>query len=410
MFANKKWMKLTALIITVMMSVSMLASCQVGSTIVDEAGNEGVVSVIPKEEQVTVPYTGLPLENTIYTDDPAYAPNTGDNTSNNNTVGDDVPGDDVAGDDVAGDDAPGDDVPGDDAPGDDVAGDDASGDDTADDDFVDDGEYKEENVYSILSYNLRSGNDGGSKDKAARAPYLKQVAESYDADIMGFQEVTPDWCDYTIEFFSEKYDYSYLFRTSAAITPSGAGDEASSIFFKKDKFEMLDTGHFWISDTPEVPSKSWDDNHNRICTWVKLKIKATGKIFYHFNLHTGLTNTCEDKSTKVVLNQLIKIVGEYSATITGDFNMPQWGFGYKNFMSSGDISDVNTDLDNDPTGTVDGYHDYENVTGSKNIIDFCFYTPKGIVPISYKVVDGYTEADNNYVSDHKGLFVEAAVI
>src|SRR3546814_14316298 len=64
-----------------------------------------------------------------------------------------------------------------------------------------------------------------------------------------------------------------------------SSDLYSAIFYKKDRFRLLDHDTFWLSETPEVPSKGWDAALNRICTWGKFRDKESRKEFFYFNLH-----------------------------------------------------------------------------------------------------------------------------
>ena len=59
--------------------------------------------------------------------------------------------------------------------------------------------------------------------------------------------------------------------------------EHSAIFYRKDRFTLIKNGDFWLSETPDQPSKGWDATCcNRICSWVQLTDNATGKNFYFF--------------------------------------------------------------------------------------------------------------------------------
>ena len=62
--------------------------------------------------------------------------------------------------------------------------------------------------------------------------------------------------------------------------------EHSAIFYKTSRFDLLDKGNFWFSETPDVPGKGWDATCcNRICSWGKFRDKESGKVFYFFNSH-----------------------------------------------------------------------------------------------------------------------------
>ena len=55
--------------------------------------------------------------------------------------------------------------------------------------------------------------------------------------------------------------------------------EHSAIFYRKEKFEVLDHGDFWLSTITDRPNKGWDAVLPRICTWGKFRDKQTGFTF-----------------------------------------------------------------------------------------------------------------------------------
>lgn len=61
--------------------------------------------------------------------------------------------------------------------------------------------------------------------------------------------------------------------------------EIMAIFYRSDHFEALDSGTFWLSETPDEVSRGWDAACNRTVTWALLREKATGKSFYYLNTH-----------------------------------------------------------------------------------------------------------------------------
>ena len=99
-------------------------------------------------------------------------------------------------------------------------------------------------------------------------------------------------------------------------------DEASPIFWRKDRFEKLDAGQFWMSETPDVPgSKSWDAMFPRVCTWVKLRQKATGREFFYFNCHTDHKSIeARQKGVQLVLERIASIAKDAPVLFGGDFN------------------------------------------------------------------------------------------
>jgi endonuclease/exonuclease/phosphatase family metal-dependent hydrolase len=258
--------------------------------------------------------------------------------------------------------------------------------------------YKAENKLSIMDYNVRCADDGPGKLVSERAPRLQKLAEQLDPDLMGFQEVTPKWRGLLVDFFSSEYDYVYKERQ--------ANGECTPIFWKKSKFEKMDEGYFWLSETPDQESKGWDAGYYRICSWVRLKIKATGAEFLYFNSHWDGSDVCHLGSAALTFARARKAgaFSKYAMFLTADFNMIPWSKGYSALVQDGDLADVNADLENDTTATTNGY----NEGGNERIIDMCFYSPKKAVPVSYRVLN--EKIDGGYISDHRGLLVEVAVL
>lgn len=89
----------------------------------------------------------------------------------------------------------------------------------------------------IVTYNLRYQDDENGNSIDQRAPRLKQVLSAYDADVMGFQEVTPGWLLHLERDYGEAYEIFSRYR-------GGAGLEAVPILWKKARFVCVDRGTF----------------------------------------------------------------------------------------------------------------------------------------------------------------------
>ena len=130
----------------------------------------------------------------------------------------------------------------------------------------------------VVSFNIRCCDDNDGHSIVERAPRLKSILDSVDADLIGFQECRNDWETILPRDYADKYEL-YIVRRG--------DDESSPILWKKDKFECLDKGIFWLSDTPEDMSKGWDERFNcyRICMYAVLKDKESGEKFCFMNTH-----------------------------------------------------------------------------------------------------------------------------
>ena len=244
----------------------------------------------------------------------------------------------------------------------------------------------------VISFNIRYCDDKDGHSIKERAPRLLEVTKKYDADIIGFQEFTPPW-EKEIPNLYPEYDMFMLYRSKSEL-------EAAPILWKRDKFELLDKGNFWLSDTPEVESRGWDALYNcwRMCEYVILKHKETGKLITHMNTHYGFGDKGQVDSSKLMY-EYSKKISSNPTFLTGDFNMRPDSAGYKEMVKH--FTDVNGATANDRRTT---YHGYGKVNDEH--IDYCFINEK-IKPISLKLIDELV--DGKYPSDHYGLFVELDV-
>lgn len=256
--------------------------------------------------------------------------------------------------------------------------------------------YLEGNKLKIVSYNIRCANDEGGRSIAERAPRLKTVLDQYQPDIIGFQEVVPEWMNYLTKDYSANYNYKLEYRSETS-------REGTPIFWRKDKFELVDSGYFWLSETPNISgSMSWGATFPRICIWVKLKIKATGKEFLFYNTHFDFNETAHQNSAKLIIQDARSRGGftKLAVFCTADFNMKPWSPGYVAMQTA--FEDINDQLDQDTSYTSHGYKD------SGSIIDYCFYSRDLVTPLHYNVMKEMP--DGNYVSDHFGIYNEVAIL
>lgn len=101
------------------------------------------------------------------------------------------------------------------------------------------------------------------------------------------------------------------------------GGETCAIFYRKDRFDLMESGTFWFSGTPDRPgSKNWGNLFPRICSWVRLFDKTNGAAFYVYNLH--LDNWSQNSRRKSVQLLADRIAGRKTSDpfiVMGDFNM-----------------------------------------------------------------------------------------
>ena len=234
----------------------------------------------------------------------------------------------------------------------------------------------------VGTYNIRNDNRGDSlkgNGWGQRLPIIAQQILFHDLEIFGTQEGKIRQLE-GMKALLPGYEYIGVGRDDG----KQAG-EHSAIFYKTEVFELLDHGDFWLSPTPDVPSKGWDAALNRICTWGHFRVKATKQELYYMSLHMDHIGVqARMESAKLVVEKIKEICGGKPVVLTGDFNVDQNNPIYNVFTGSGILSDsyeiceIRYALD----GTANGF-DPNSFTTSR--IDHVFVTP-GTRVIRYGVL------------------------
>lgn len=190
---------------------------------------------------------------------------------------------------------------------------------------------------TIGSFNVRFDNPGDTgnlwKD---RAPVVANLIRFHDFDVLGVQEALKN----------QLADISASLPTYARYgkgrDDGKDGGEHAAIFYKKDRFKLIKSGDFWLSETPDKPGKGWDVTCcNRICSWVFLEDKKTKKQFYTFNVHFDHEAVvARPESSRLMLKKIKEIAGAAPVLLTGDFNGGRDSEWYQILANSGVIADV----------------------------------------------------------------------
>ncbi|WP_324720500.1 endonuclease/exonuclease/phosphatase family protein [Salinimicrobium sp. HB62] len=132
----------------------------------------------------------------------------------------------------------------------------------------------------VMTYNIKYANENdGENSWSQRKDFLAAQLKYHEPDIFGVQEALLS----QLEFLkNELNSYNYFGRGRDDGAQKG---EFSAIFFKPEKFKLLEQGTFWLSSTPRVPGKGWDASYPRVCTYGRFMVKKSGREFWVFNTH-----------------------------------------------------------------------------------------------------------------------------
>ena len=208
----------------------------------------------------------------------------------------------------------------------------------------------------VATFNIRNANGGDSINGngwGQRCPYIAQLVQFHGFEIFGTQEGKYHQLQ-DLKAAMPGYDYIGVGRDDG----KQAG-EFSAIFYKTDRFEVLEHGDFWLSPETDHPNKGWDAALPRICTWGKFKEKNSGFEFIYFNLHMDHIGVqARSESAKLILQKVKEQPSHIPVILSGDFNVDQTNESYALLNNSGVMRDAYemADLRYAPNVTFNGFH------------------------------------------------------
>lgn len=251
---------------------------------------------------------------------------------------------------------------------------------------------KSEDSVRIVSFNVRCKDDlYGSVE--GRSQLICAALSQYHPDSFGVQEATSEWIDILSENLGAEYACVSQMRDGTS------SSEASAVFYLKEKYDLVDSGTIWLSDTPdEFASKFTLSFCPRIATWATLKNKATGEIYTHINTHLDhVLESVRVKQIKVLKAKIEELKAQgYPVVCTGDFNTKEGADAYNEM--EGCLLDSKYVAKASDDGAT--FHNYgQNVLETKPI-DFIFVSDSVEVD-TYKIID--EKIGEMYLSDHAGI-------
>jgi endonuclease/exonuclease/phosphatase family metal-dependent hydrolase len=263
-----------------------------------------------------------------------------------------------------------------------------------------------EDYIRVMTYNIRYAGDEkaeGINSWNNRKQLIASVIRFHKADIVGLQEALKIQLDDLAIIFPE-FGWVGVGRDDGA-----EAGEYSAICYNKERLEVLEDSNFWLSESPEKPSKGWDAALNRIVTWAKFKDKVTDKVFYHFNTHFDHQGEMARlESANLLKNKVMEIAAENPAIITGDFNFKPDSKGYKILTGSMNnyLLDAQKISKHGHYGSNITFNDFGKSNEEGNKIDFIFIK-NNIEVIQHGVIS--ETFDGRFPSDHMPVLAEIRI-
>lgn len=253
-----------------------------------------------------------------------------------------------------------------------------------------------ESSVRVLCYNIYY------KDVERRAENIQDLILKNDPDVLMLQEVCVDWIPY-LQTFMEDNGYSYYgygrYGGEMSAEDLDSGDQFVPILWKTDKYDLLESGHFWLSSTPESYSAAWTDGtiskYPRCVNWVILKDKQTGGEFMALNIHTDPeSDRVRTLSCALTAEKVEEIRGGRPVVMGGDWNMGLTDSGYS-IMTDGYLDIRIAAVDTMYGGSFNAWGDRadDNFAYGDHI-----FMSDDMAAEKFEVVNDYY--DGEHISDH----------
>ena len=186
-----------------------------------------------------------------------------------------------------------------------------------------------------------------------RKQYLCDMINLEAFDVFGSQEVKKKQLDEMMALLPD-YDYVGVGRDDGA-----EKGEYCPVIYRKKEFKLLNSGTFWLSETPDEVTKGWDAACYRVCTWAYLQRKSDKARFYFLSTHLDHKGKeARINGGKLVVDWIKEHCKGENVIVVGDFNVTQSSDTYKVFVDSGILEDTyeTAKYKFAPTGTFNGFN------------------------------------------------------
>ena len=232
------------------------------------------------------------------------------------------------------------------------------------------GKAEDKEVLKIATFNLRMDTPSdGENAWFHRKDMVNDLIRFYGFDLFGTQE------GFTHQLNDILRLSDYRFIGVGRDDGKDAGEHCA-IFYRSDRFKVLDQGDFWLSEHPEKPGRGWDGTCcNRICTWGKFEDLNNHKQFYFFNVHYEYEgDVARRESSNLMISRIKSIAGNQPVFLTGDFNAFPTEEPIRILNDSGFLNDSYKITKEAPFGPVCTYHGYDSTIKTEERLDYIWVT------------------------------------
>jgi endonuclease/exonuclease/phosphatase family metal-dependent hydrolase len=259
----------------------------------------------------------------------------------------------------------------------------------------------ESEMLRVMTYNMRYADEPPPHSWDERKDLIKELIQRENPVLIGTQE-----CLFRqvrdLKTMLPDFDWVGLGREG------GSKGEYMAIFYKKERLEVLEYGHFWLSTIPsQIGSCTWGNICPRMVTWVRFLDRQTNQPFYHFNTHLdNYSLLARLEGVKLIVQKALEIDPSIPIVLTGDFNENEHSETYQMIVEDGLFSDSWFMADQRYNEELGTFNDFSNHSGGKERIDWILV--RGNIAVESATVVG--DCPNGcFPSDHFPIVVDLKI-
>lgn len=252
--------------------------------------------------------------------------------------------------------------------------------------------YEELDI-KVVSLNVLTAANALKNKQAEREPRIISFVNEYKPDSLGVQECEIFWrmrLDFILEGYARAQEVTTVTK--------------NYIYYRTDKLKVIDSGVFWLSETPETSSKGFGSSFYISCCWAIFESLENGSRYVHMNTHLDVNSEqTRVKELTVLLPKAQQFIDQgYAVVLTGDFNSSEDSVIYSTVT---EMNFKNARYLTKDTTSIGTFNDLIDDANYKGPIDYCFVNKEALVN-KYDVI---AKQDGGFMSDHNAVYVEMKI-
>lgn len=251
----------------------------------------------------------------------------------------------------------------------------------------------------VMAFNVRVPVDTDGNRWELRRDRLVETIREAAPDLVGTQELVRAQAGFIVGHLPE---YAW-FGTGRRGAQGDANDEYMGVFYRRDALRLVESGDFWLSDTPDAPgSMTWGNLYPRMVTWGLFERVSDGRRFYFLDTHLPYRD--EDgpvrvRAAEAIVQWIAGLPVDVPVILAGDFNDVPGSATHR--ALTGGLEDAWTEAPRreGPEGT---FHGFTGTPGKR--IDWILY--RGLQPTHVRTIVDHSASDGDYPSDHFPVLAE----